>query len=92
MIVVEVLKFWAVVVPAQRRNTIEMRVDRPGMIVIRSRLRSRMDVLERRQKEGQKEGKARLERSGTTHSNVSVHFRGYGDTNTKAGGNWLPIL
>jgi len=50
------------------------------MIVIRSRLLSRMDVLERREKESHQQSKTCLERGDTTHSYVSVHFRDCGAT------------
>jgi len=68
--------------PLSRRivNSIEMCVDRRGMIVIRSRLLSRMDVLERREKESHQQSKTCLERGDTTHSYVSVHFRDCGAT------------
>jgi hypothetical protein len=49
MVVINVVNRRAVLIPANWRDAIEMRVDQPGMIVIRSRAVPRVDMLKRRQ-------------------------------------------
>jgi hypothetical protein len=49
MVVIDVVDRGTMLVPANWRDAIEMRVDQTGVIVMRSRAVSRMDMLKRRQ-------------------------------------------
>ena len=63
MVVIDVIDPCTMLVPANWRSTIEMRVDQPGMIVIRSR----MNMLKRRQQESQGKSDASQQSGEAAH-------------------------
>jgi hypothetical protein len=60
MIIVDVVKLPARVVPVGNRNAVEMRMNQPGVIVIGARAVFRMNVLEGRHNESRHESQASL--------------------------------
>jgi len=67
MVVIDVVDRGTLLVPTNRRDAIEMRVDQPGMIVMRSRAVPRVDVLKRRQQKSQRKSDASQQSGEAAH-------------------------
>ena len=67
MVIIHVVDRGTVLVPANRRHAIEMRVYQRGMIVIRPRAVPRVDVLKRRQQKSQRKSDASQQSGEAAH-------------------------